>query len=280
MKKCKNHGQCKLLYRNTGHVKLDGIYRVYLGRRRGQHVWIVNGDRVFGEIYPAFIYGGNEQRYRYNPPGEIWIDDRIAIDELEYTILHELHELELMRQRGWTYDRAHSSAIAYEKKFRLADMRAAARHERSLGAITMGHIDKRCPSELRDLRVNMDGVYRRYHGKVQGLDVWIVDGTRIRRDIYGDFCFGGHGLKYPFVPRNEIWLEGGMSVTQVRFTLVHELAERKLMAAGKSYADAYELALIVQLEERERQARLAARHEAGIDPVRYGTRDRGVKAHP
>src|SRR5437762_1768231 len=105
----KNHPVRQLLHRQNGRLRLRDIYRVYLGKREGQEVWIVDGAKVCREIYPAFIMGGNDQRYRFNPPGEVWIDNRIAVEELSYTLAHELIERKLMKRNGMTYDEAHVS---------------------------------------------------------------------------------------------------------------------------------------------------------------------------
>lgn len=274
---CRNHPQCALLYKRSGLVTLHDIYRVYLGKRQGQHIWIVDGDKVFCKLYPAFIMGGNDQRYRFNPLNEVWIDNRIAVEELDYTIAHELIERKLMCERLWSYERAHKEGLALEKRLRMRNMRRVANKENSTEPVTLGEWEDGLPRQLAGIRVPLDGVYRAFHGTVQGLAVWIVDGPKVRRDLYGDFCFGGHDLKYRFIPRNEIWLDSAMSAEQLKYTLLQELTERKLMASGKPYDLAYEMALAKQLDERERQARLVLEHEQELAPVSYGVRDRGAK---
>lgn len=261
MKSCKEHKLCKLLYRNTGHLKLSGFYKARLGTKEGQVIWVVDGDMVAWKLYPAFIMGGNDQRYRFNPQDEVWLDSRSGVEELRYTLAHELIERRLMRERGWTYARAHKEGIKLEKQMRDADMLSCRQHECKVkqGGGTLPR-----------------GIYRQFVGRRQGLAVWIVDGPMIRRELYGDFSMGGHGLKYPFVPRSEIWLDSAMTLEQLNYVLIQELSERKLMLAGEPYADAYELALCSVLDERLRQNRLVSRHEKCLPPVRFGARDRGV----
>jgi len=137
--------------------------------------------------------------------------------------------------------------------------------------------ERESPPDKKGRTVSLDGVYRHYFGKRYGLDIWVVDGSKVRRDIYGDFCFGGHDLKYRFVPKGEIWLDAAMSVEEAWFALIHEARERKLMARGKTYDDAYPAGLVTQLNEREHQENLARDHEEQLPPVRYGTRERGAK---
>ncbi|MCC6979712.1 MAG: hypothetical protein IT343_15445 [Candidatus Melainabacteria bacterium] len=258
MNKCKNNESCRRLDGASGRLRLQGIYRVRLGERQGQRIWLVDGARVARYIYPAFIMGGNDQRYRFNPDDEVWIDNRIGIDELEYTIAHELIERKLMRERGYSYGRAHEAGLALEQRMRKRDEMRVLRREKT-SALPVG------------------GVYRSFLRTRKGVKIWIVDGPKVRRHLDGDFCFAGHGYKYDFIPRDEIWLDSAMSVEQAHFALVHEYAERLMSEKGLGYDVAYPQSLALEMEERERQELLSLRHELKLDPVRYGVRERGVR---
>lgn len=273
MNNCKLHPVCSLLDRRGGSVRLHDFYRVYLGKREGQEIWIVDGQKVVESLYPAFVMGGNDQRYRFNPQDDIWIDDRIGAEEIEYTIAHELIERRLMRERGWSYDRAHSEGgLVAEKRLRERDRRQSERREAQASPVLPGEFE----DTIAGAPVPLSGVYRQLFRTVGGVKVWIVDGSVVRRDIHPDFCFGGHDRKYRFVPAGEIWLDAAMSAGECHFALVHELSERKLMAEGHAYDDAYAGALVAQLDERKRQKALAARHEARLADVPYGVRERGT----
>jgi hypothetical protein len=246
MSKRKEHTACPALHREGGRIKLSGIYRIFLGRRQNQNIWIVDGEKVCLQLFPDFIMGGNDQRYRFNPPDDVWIDNRIGVEELEYTIAHEL-----MRERGWSYNRAHEEGgLAVERVMRERNARKVA---------------------LRS------AIYRAYYGKRQGLEVWIVDGPRVRLELDPDFCFAAHDFKSKYVPKGEIWLDSAMSCEEAVHALRQQIAERKLLAAGMRWPHAYEKAQNTVLAERRRQARLAARHEATLPCVSYGVRERGVK---
>ena len=58
--------------------RVSGVYRLHLGMKEGFNVWIVDGAVVRRDLYPAFLYGGNPQRYPFIPHNEIWIDNAIA----------------------------------------------------------------------------------------------------------------------------------------------------------------------------------------------------------
>ncbi len=262
MMSCKRHPLCKQLYRNSGHARLNGFYRAYLGKRQGQEVWVIDGALVVEKLYPAFIMGGNDQRYRFNPLDEIWLDNRSGVEEFRYTLAHELIERKLMRERRWSYSRAHGEGIKLEKTMRDRDELLALKHEKKVRSNGF---------------VLPAGIYRQCLGTRKGLQIWIVDGPMVRRELYGDFSMGGNGLSDSFIPENEIWLDSAMNLEQVHYTLLQELEEQKQMSEGKEYGEAYECGLVVLLDEMQRQEKLVRAHEKKLRPVRYGTRERGVK---
>jgi hypothetical protein len=262
--KCRPTAFCRLLYRNTGKLHLHGVYKVFVGNRQGQQVWIVDGDKIWSEIYPAFVMGGNDQRYRFNPPQDVQIDDGIGIEELRYTVEHELLERHLMLTRGWTYDRSHNQALALEKRLRTADGKQAARHNRK-----------------RAVELNGHPVYRQFYRTIGGVKVWLVDGPMVREFFDGNYCFADHGVrKNSFIPRDEIWLDSSMGVMRALLSLTQSMVERGWMLKGHSYADAYPVGLAAKRVMLTRHQELACEHEASLAPVTYGTRERGVPDKP
>ena len=223
---------------------IDNIYCFKEAQNGRYAVWIVKGDLVRDSVYPEWLYGGNAERYRFNPLGEIWIDNDISCQEYRYTLAHELCERHLMAHLGWTYDAAHDSALMVEDAMRRADSLECALHEQTLAPVPP--IDCDSTKELPDLpqRIKLRDVYLQHFGTVaDSLNVWIVDGDAVRRDIFPDFGFSGNDKAYYFVPRNEIWLDNSMSCEDIKFSLLTETVERRLMAEGLDYDSAYEFAL-------------------------------------
>jgi hypothetical protein len=91
----------------------------YLGSVDGLKIYLVSGEKIRNEIDIDFTQGGNEAAYpRYNPPGEIWIDDAMhALDRIA-TAFHEIMERHLVMKHGEDYDLAHAKACAHEILFR------------------------------------------------------------------------------------------------------------------------------------------------------------------
>lgn len=89
-------------------------------------------------------------------------------------------------------------------------------------------------------------------GKLDGASIKLVDGDKIRDKYFPDFSYGGHDLIYgrgnteyrnvSFIPSGEIWLDGHVDIPALRYTLYHEVIERRLMSKGMSYDRAHKQA--------------------------------------
>lgn len=101
-------------------------------------------------------------------------------------------------------------------------------------------------------KVKLKNIYFVKIGRKKGVDIWVVDGMKIRREIYTDFVYGGNDKRYRFIPENEIWIDNNIDVSELKFTIAHELKERELMANGYSYVDAHEIASKLELKLRRR----------------------------
>lgn len=68
----------------------------------------------------------------------------------------------------------------------------------------------------------------------------VVDGERVRDNLFVDFTSGGNSEVYPgFIPRGEVWIDGRQTPKDRRMALLHELVESKLMARGLGYNQAH-----------------------------------------
>ena len=236
------------------------IYRIPLKEIGGKNIWIVDGLAIRNDIYPEFLYGGNGERYLFIPQNEIWIDHSITTEEFKYTLAHELHERNLMAQKGLSYAEAHDSSLALELKMRRIDEKLISFHEKSLCKVSPTDCDNL--KEIIDLpdSIQLKNIYRSYFGKRNGIDIWIVDGPNVRRDIFPDFGFSGNDLAYHFIPQNEIWIDSEMSCEELEFSISCEITERDLMRKGYSYDDAYTEALKEVAEKRVAAHEYSAKH--------------------
>jgi hypothetical protein len=133
--------------------------------------------------------------------------------------------------------------------------------------------------EIPDIgnKVELREIYRARLGVRGGLQVWVVDGAAVRRELYPDFGFSGNGLRYKFIPSNEIWIDDQVNCAELDYQLAHQRHEREAMAHGADYPTAYVRGTKAQLAMRRRDAEQVRRKEEQLPPVEPGTRERGTK---
>jgi hypothetical protein len=246
--------------------EIKGVYRIINEIKDGFEICIVDGPLVRQKIYPEFVYGGNEQRYLFNPKHEIWIDNSISVEEYRYTVAHELNERHLMGSFGYTYSDAHDSSLRLERKMRLADEETAKKHEAELPKVTSCDCDsiKEIP-ELGD-SIKLKGIYLQLYSIRNGISIWIVNGSNVRRDIFPDFGFSGNDLAYYFIPKNEIWIDAQISCEETEYSINCELNERQFMVTGDEYDIAYEKGLREEMKFRNEKREEALNKPSVIVP--------------
>jgi len=207
-------------------------------------VWVVDGMYVRGRLDEEFTNFGQHYRFPFIPVNEFWIDHEKNPQERRFFIEHLLVEHRLMAA-GKPYDDALEIADRAERKQRRrsGDMKKLTPDKRSL------------PDASR--------VHERLWKKLEsGVSVWIVVGRLVRSGFDIDFTAGGHDYVYEFVPENEVWIDDDIAEPERGYVLVHELHERRLMAAGwtydKAHADSSKLELRCRHHPDELHDALAA----------------------
>jgi len=245
---------------------VDGVYRYLWGYKDGFAIWIVDGNIVRQKIYNYFLYGGNEQRYPFNPKGEIWIDHSVSCEEFELTLAHELNERHLMAKFGWTYEKSHDSSLALEVVMRRGYYEICRAHEATLPKMPV--TDHNNVKEIPNISdsIKLENIYRVPLGILDGIHIWIVDGYMVRAKIFPDFGFSGNDLVYHFIPKKEIWIDGQVSAEETTYSIASELIERKFLANGSTYDSAYGAGIDTITERRYTMERLTKRQPPVILP--------------
>lgn len=251
---------CLIILSCGENKKVGGVYRYYMGKKDNYDIWIVDGNQVRLKIFSSFLYGGNEQRYPFNPNGEIWIDNAISCEEYWLTVAHELNERHLMAKFGWTYIAAHDSSLSLEQSIRHKNELICRTHEASLGKVSPTDYSNIKEIQTIPDSIQIQNIYRVPVGTREGIAIWIVDGYMVRKNIYPDFGFSGNDQSYHFIPGNEIWIDGQVSCEETEYSIATELKERQLMEKGESYDDAYSGAIDITLKNREEMVKLAGSH--------------------
>ncbi len=172
-------------------------------------VYIVDGKYIRTNIEEEFTNFGQHYRFRFIPKNEFWIDKEYGSDrpEVHFYIDHLLKEYHLM-EKGYHYNVALARADAKEQSERRRSLLAK-------------HIHGPKKKLVYKIKIKKYSTI---------LDVWIVCGELVRDLFYIDFTEGGHDLVYPFIPRNEIWLDDDIGPEERKFVLLHELRERNVMS--------------------------------------------------
>ncbi len=212
------------------------IRRKHLGRMDGVDLWRVDGHRIRDQVDVEFTNGHHHFSRAYIPVREIWID-REAPGAGEWPfwarrLLIERHKM----STGVPYLSALLSATHVERRER--------RRARGIA----GPVP---PGEVREI------ARRRRVGRTGGREVWLVDGRAVRDLAYVDFTLGGHGYRYRFIPKGEVWIDDAVGPLEREAILHHEAVEVGLMARGMRYAEAHAIA-----SEAEVRFRRAARRRA------------------
>jgi hypothetical protein len=183
-------------------------------------VWTVDGRYIRKNIDEEFTNFGQHYRFRFIPSHEFWIDMQHGVGEQQFFIDHLLVERKLMAG-GMIYDKALEKADAVEW-----GERRKAELVREISRLSKKNI--------------IENIHKRLLKKYSGtIKVWVVKGELVRSLYFIDFTEGGHDRVYPFVPKNEVWLDDDLGPGERRFVLLHELHERHLMTLGWPYAKAH-----------------------------------------
>jgi hypothetical protein len=178
--------------------------------------FLVDGRWLRDHLDVEFTNGAHHHSRRYVPRDEVWIDrEAPGAGEIPFHLTHQLTERALMAA-GASYLEALDRATRRERRARRATLAR--------------HLPPREAREaLRLERLEAAG----------GDAVWLVDGRGVRDRFCPEFTLGGHGLRYRFIPRREIWIDDAVVQRERHLIIAHEVLELGLMRRGLSYHAAH-----------------------------------------
>jgi hypothetical protein len=196
--------------------------------------FLVDGRWVRDHRDIEFTNGAHDLIRPYVPEGEVWIDrEAPGAGELPFLMRHLVRHRALMLQ-GKTYHQALRRATLAEKRERRAALR---RPDLPLEAARRA-VRREKIGEVVEVRA----------------ELWLVDGRGVRDRFYPEFTMGGHGLRYRFIPRREIWIDDAVIASERAEVIAHEVLELQLMRRGMSYPDAHRRASALERRLRRRRA--------------------------
>jgi hypothetical protein len=149
--------------------------------------------------------------------GEIWISEKTAAREGIFFIANALARMKA-KADGAEEESASTSGLNVERflRERLNSIKYRA-----------GRAHKRVPMKI----------YREQYTTLPDerftVKLWIVDGNLVRSFYSTEYTEGGHGYVYPWVPKDEIWVEEAVDRRERPFIVIHEYLEHRLMRDRK-----------------------------------------------
>lgn len=192
-----------------------------LKKRGDVSIWRVDGNYIRNNIDVNFTNSSNHYVSNFIPEKEIWIDKDFGKNgDEELLAEHQLKERELLK-KGMTYNQALAIAGKYEQKLR---------DESS---------DLKKKDAYKNLYIKKIPKYCKY-----GITTWLVNGKIVRDKFFINYTEGGHGYVFPFIPKDEIWLDNSLNPNEYNYVMYHEILERNLMKYNKKkYLEAHSVAI-------------------------------------
>lgn len=207
----------------------DKIYIKKIDKIGDYEVWLVDGSYVRKVINENFVEYDYHFNHNFIPKNEFWIDEQTNHNEWKFFIDRMFFEQGLVRV-GESNKEASEIGAILEKKERKEDLKR--NHSDALKKDRSELLDKIKKKILSD-----------YVGKVE---IWLVDGKMVRDYFLVDYAAGGHDKVYGFIPKDEIWIDEVLHPNEIKFTVLHELSERRLMSEGDKYSESHKRATLVE----------------------------------
>jgi hypothetical protein len=94
--------------------------------------------------------------------------------------------------------------------------------------------------------------YIRKYASRENIQIWLVDGEYIRKNIDEEFTNFGQHYRFTYIPVDEFWIDMEAQDQEYSFFIDHLFAEFNLMKAGKNYDEAITAADEIELQHRRK----------------------------
>lgn len=85
---------------------------------------------------------------------------------------------------------------------------------------------------------------------ISEIEVWLVDGEYVRKNICEDFVNYDHHYHLDFIPKNEFWIAKEATSDETNYYIYRMFVEHRLMERGISYEKANKSAAVIEGIER------------------------------
>lgn len=210
-------------------IKDKNIYLKKIDKIGDYEVWLVDGSYVRKVVNENFVEYDYHFNHDFIPKNEFWIDEQTNHNEWKFFIDRMFLEQGLIRT-GENNKEASERGSLLESKERKDELKK-------------DHLEGLFKNRSELLAGIKKKILSEYSGKVK---TWLVDGKMVRDYFMVDYASGGHDKVYGFIPKDEIWIDEVLHPNEIKFIILHELSERRLMSSGKKYSEAHKSATLTE----------------------------------
>jgi hypothetical protein len=215
-------------------------------------VWVVDGRYIRNHMDKEFTNFGQHYQFDFIPENEFWVDKEGKQGEKKFFV-----DSMLLMNRLMAEGISHKEAVRRTDIFEMGE-REKSKHLKEKIKL------KEYPEKL------LNSIHTQFLKEYsKNVKVWIVNGEEVRGLFFVDFTQGGHGYVYPFIPKDEVWIDDDLDKAEIKLVLLHELHERRLMAKGKiNYDTAHERSSKVEYYCRKHPEKLNKKLKKEIEKNR------------
>lgn len=105
-------------------------------------------------------------------------------------------------------------------------------------------------------------IYLKKIDKIGDYEVWLVNGSYVRKVVNENFVEYDHHFNHNFIPQNEFWIDEQTNHNEWKFFIERMFMEQGLIRTGESNKEASERGAV--LEKKERKEELKKEHLDGL----------------
>jgi hypothetical protein len=193
----------------------DPIRIKQLDSKEGFKVFLVDAHKIRSTMDREFTTSGHHWSFKFIPESEIWIENTTKPSDISGMVDDTIDKA--------NYCKAGMSPTDAHYKVRAKKQREETKHSQ------VRWPTKKPSTDFHKKRLESFG----------RVNIYLVDGDKVRKELDPDFTEGGHGRVYGYIPLDEIWIDDVTDDSERSFIILHELHEFNRMRAGLSYDEAH-----------------------------------------
>ena len=221
---------------------MPNIKKKFLRLQDGYEIYTVDEDAIrnISLCSEEFTNWGIHEDIRLSnliPEDEVWVSEEYNENEREKYIETAITVSRSVKS-GMSFNDAYNNAIEKEREERELE------NQTNCDNVP----DKVYVRSLGDIVIDEDEFT---------LSGFLVDGDFVRDHFKTDFVEGAHGYVFPWIPKDEVWIESNLKEEDVRFVMFHEVFELLMMRDfNMPYERAHDMAALEEFKLRNKKGEI------------------------